>query len=110
MSCPKCEAEDIEIKSHLTKVFNREQMISMSIMVGQGIAEIAKKLKQAAPNNHLKAQNQANVDFLCTIISPFFVSMEEKDLAQVKNYIKVASGGVEFNVMHEACPHKELNA
>lgn len=105
--CPKCAAFDIETKELMGKLFGKEEQMSLTILIAQTIAALKERQRSQAPQNHLRFQTQANVDFMCGMISKFFVGLDEKDLVSVKKFIKNSPGNLEFNIQDEACPHKE---
>lgn len=104
--CPKCKAHDLETKELMGKLFGQDEQIAIAMMLAQNIGAVRKKLMQATPNNHLRFQNHANMDFMCAVISKFFMGLNDKNLKALQKFIKQA-GGFEFNVLHESCPHKE---
>lgn len=103
--CPQCRAHDLKTKELMGELFGQDEQIAIATMLAQNIGAVRKKIMQAAPNNHLRFQNQANMDFMCAMLSKFFVGLNEKNLKDVQGFIE-KFGGFKFNVIHESCPHK----
>lgn len=110
--CEQCEKHDIETRRLMTEAMGKDERSFITILLCNQIkqrhvamARIPSQVVTKQDARISKACIQRDIDFASAVLSKFVVSFTTEEWATMEGILQ--KNGLDMNVNHERCPHKE---